>query len=817
MSTIGPSVYAFRYLVKMPPIKRQMFRYTEADMDAAIQECRRGVPTSTAAKKFGVPRVTLLNKVKGKTPIKRKMGRTCYLTEETETMLVQWAKLMVKQGFPIGKDNLQDSVKKIVDDLNINAPFKGGRPGKKWYSSFLKRHPDLIARQPQNLTASRALVTTHQLKNWFEEVNTYLRDNNYKDILNEPQRVFNMDETAFFLNPKGNKVLAAKGEKSVYQQVNSDEKECYTVLLGGNAAGDALPPMVIFKYERIPRELSMSVPESWGIGRSDNGWMTMETFYEYMCNIFNKWLNDNNVQRPVVLFIDGHTSHLSFHLSTFCSDNGIILVALFPNATHLLQPMDVAVFRSLKGAWKTAVQSWRLDNIDNPVLRKVQFCPLLNKVLKETLSPELFKNGFRKCGLLPWNPDEVCFVSGKPIGELNELQRMTKIKELETGLKFLDKYIEADKIAQFKGCDEWTGVTEDANLFKFYKNMEKLLKQNNENLPIPPDLTIPDQTGISEVLSPLPYDNGDFNITSDVFAIPNKYTSQNLKTPSKQCLSSTPYTQNITPKKHSSQNPLEGVSASLMTQPSTSQQSIQLENSSKDSVNMIIPSPFKRALFWPTPKENSNKRKKEKVPSVVSSAAWQKYHETKERKKIQLEEEKKRRAEEREKKKKETEEARKLKTTKILTKRNKKNLNKKSKIDSNSSTEEEWIESGNSMDDISDECYDHKDDEENECVKGEDYQDMSAIKQSDYIIVKFPGHKRFHKYVCIVQKVTRKDNIEVMAMKTCDESKTLFKENDKDISIISSSQIIEVLDVPKMIIMGDRIKYKFAKYLDVDG
>ena len=87
-----------------------MFRYSDADMEAAIQECKRGVPTSTAAKKFGVPRVTLLNKVKGKTPMKRKMG-TCYISDDTEALLVKWAKAMVKQGFPIGKENLQDSVK----------------------------------------------------------------------------------------------------------------------------------------------------------------------------------------------------------------------------------------------------------------------------------------------------------------------------------------------------------------------------------------------------------------------------------------------------------------------------------------------------------------------------------------------------------------------------------------------------------------------------------------------------------------------------------------------------------------------------------
>nr|XP_037869062.1 uncharacterized protein LOC119628982 [Bombyx mori] len=95
-------------------------RVTPKYLTFLVQGMRRGVPTATAAKKFGVPRVTLLNKVKGKTPIMRKMGRSCYLTEDIEKILVTWVKAMVKQGFPIGKDNLQDSVKKIVDDLKID-------------------------------------------------------------------------------------------------------------------------------------------------------------------------------------------------------------------------------------------------------------------------------------------------------------------------------------------------------------------------------------------------------------------------------------------------------------------------------------------------------------------------------------------------------------------------------------------------------------------------------------------------------------------------------------------------------------------------
>ncbi|KAJ8966914.1 hypothetical protein NQ317_009497 [Molorchus minor] len=100
-----------------------------------------------------------------------------------------------------------------------------------WILTMAKKNPELSRRTVQNLTITRASVTGEQLKNWFQEIHTYLQENNYVDILQNPQRIFNADETAFFLNPKGEKVLAARGEKNVYKIVNSDEKECLTVLI----------------------------------------------------------------------------------------------------------------------------------------------------------------------------------------------------------------------------------------------------------------------------------------------------------------------------------------------------------------------------------------------------------------------------------------------------------------------------------------------------------------------------------------------------------------------------------------------------------
>lgn len=122
----------------------------------------------------------------------------------------------------------------------------------------------------------------------------------------------------------------------------------------------------------------------------------------------NKWLEDHNITKPVLVFVDGHKSHLTMTLSQYCFNNDIILYALPPNTTHLMQPADVSVFRPLKSEWKNTIHDWasQPENV-NTVLTMATFCPLLNKVLgKETLK-DAIKNGFRKCGLYPFDPNAV--------------------------------------------------------------------------------------------------------------------------------------------------------------------------------------------------------------------------------------------------------------------------------------------------------------------------------------------------------------------------------------------------------------------------
>lgn len=73
-----------------------------------------------------------------------------------------------------------------------------------------------------------------------------------------------------------------------------------------------------------------------------NGWMTARNFYEYVVNIFHPWLLKNKIVFPVVLYVNGHSSHTSLSLSQFCQKKQIELIALKANSTHILQQLDVA-------------------------------------------------------------------------------------------------------------------------------------------------------------------------------------------------------------------------------------------------------------------------------------------------------------------------------------------------------------------------------------------------------------------------------------------------------------------------------------------
>lgn len=362
-----------------------------------------------ACRFYGVPKTTVHDRLSGKVAAnkKPKVGPDPVLGLKGEECLKNWVLNMARCGFPIHKKEPIESVSKIIRDSGIKNPFKDGTPGDTWYQSFLRRNPEISVREPEGINNARAAVTETRIRFWFSDLREYIKSIDALDIFEDPNRIFNGDETGFSLCPKSGKVLGPKGYKNLYI-IKNNEKTNITVLVVFTASGKICHPLVIFPYIRPPRALIDNMPKSWVLGRSESGWMRSDVFYEYISNSFNTWVAENSIKKPVLLFVDGHKSHMSLSLSQFCEANGIILYALPANTTHMLQPADVSVFKPLKQEWKKTVRNWqkREENI-NQTVTKINFCKILNETLTTINLEAAIVNGFRKCGLYPLNEEAV--------------------------------------------------------------------------------------------------------------------------------------------------------------------------------------------------------------------------------------------------------------------------------------------------------------------------------------------------------------------------------------------------------------------------
>ena len=76
------------------------------------------------------------------------------------------------------------------------------------------------------------------------------------------------------------------------------------------------------------------------------------------------------IPKPVILFLNGHSSHLGLEASKYCQDHQIIFYCLLPNATHILQPFDIGIFSPLKDLWAAVVLLWQICNIGSPITKQ---------------------------------------------------------------------------------------------------------------------------------------------------------------------------------------------------------------------------------------------------------------------------------------------------------------------------------------------------------------------------------------------------------------------------------------------------------------
>lgn len=471
----------------MPKIKKErkiQKSYCEESVQKALDEIKNGASKKATALKYGVPRATLQFRLSEKFK-KTEKGPCPILTKEEEQSLVNWILESHKKGFPRRKEDIQASVKRFLDAVVRKTPFKNNVPGKHWYEAFLRRHPILVLRTSEAVTSASANVAEADIRKWFGQIENYLKEKKYFSILKDPTRVFNGDETCFLFCPKIGKVIAPLGAKNVYEVDQGDAKQNLTVMFTFSASGDVTPPLIIYPNKRLSATIQKSIPDHWGIGLSDNGWMKAEIFVDYIKNILHPYIIDKRLELPVILFLDGHKTHLTYEVCTLCNELNIILIALYPNATRILQPADVSSFKPLKNGWKKAVSEWRREN---PYTKfgKEHFAPILNAALTNLKSETIVK-GFEACGLCPWNPDRIDFTKCLGRSNTSNVKNENNTFERLMTLKVFSDIVGKSKMVQLENDSTLHNCESSDILRRIYQYFQKdheispNISQNNDD------------------------------------------------------------------------------------------------------------------------------------------------------------------------------------------------------------------------------------------------------------------------------------------------------------------------------------------------
>ncbi|KAF6781831.1 transposase [Colletotrichum sojae] len=165
--------------------------------------------------------------------------------------------------------------------------------------------------------------------------------------------IYNFDETSFIIGVITALIVVTRADRrGKANSVQPGNREWATVIECINSGGWCIPPFVIVQgaYHLASWTTESGFPGDWVIKPTTNGWTDNETGLDWIKH-FNKHTKGHTKGIYRMLIIDGHESHLSAEFNDYCKQNAIITVSMPPHSSHLLQPLDIALYSPLKRAY----------------------------------------------------------------------------------------------------------------------------------------------------------------------------------------------------------------------------------------------------------------------------------------------------------------------------------------------------------------------------------------------------------------------------------------------------------------------------------
>lgn len=430
--------------------KRPASAYSKVSLESAIEAVKNNqMSMSQAARCYGIPRSTLQKRVNGQRGVKSTTGgRPTAIPIAVESNIASCIKTMEKWGFGLSKAEVLQAITRYLTENEIQNPFKNSVPGDEYFYSFKKRH-GLSQKKPQAVEIARKRnVDPFVMADYFQLVQKVTHGV-------PPERIYNVDESSFCLDPTRVKVVGEKG-RAAHRVTAGPARENISVLMGANAVGGKLPPLIVFKAKNVWTSWMASKEDEFpglAYAATPNGWMDTETFTNYFERQFLKVIPK---ERPVVLIYDGHSSHTSLKLIETAMQEKVVILKLPPHTSHLLQPMDLSVFKSLKHKYDEKLIAWQRKNYGVKASKSV-FSSLISRSWTQFDKTNII-SGFKKAGIFPFSDKVIPDEKYEP-GALERFKRFQHASALAVEQSSLrenveDTSVQADKASSADGSFE---------------------------------------------------------------------------------------------------------------------------------------------------------------------------------------------------------------------------------------------------------------------------------------------------------------------------------------------------------------------------
>lgn len=190
-------------------------------------------------------------------------------TVEEETELVEYLQMSARLQYGLTKTDTRKLAYQfaIRNGKNVKEWDKCEEAGKEWLRGFFMRNNTISLRKPEPTNMSRATsFNKFNVSAFFNNLNNCLSRSHFT-----PDRIYNLDETGNSTVHVPPKIISTKGTKQVGCMTSGERGLNVTMICAINAAGNHVPPMIIFPRKKCTEPMFLQVPPGTIGGANPSG------------------------------------------------------------------------------------------------------------------------------------------------------------------------------------------------------------------------------------------------------------------------------------------------------------------------------------------------------------------------------------------------------------------------------------------------------------------------------------------------------------------------------------------------------------------